>query len=244
MTAFDHLAAAYDDLWTNTTVGQLQRTAVWRHAGPLFAAGDSVLELGCGTGEDALWLGRLGVQVTATDGSPAMVRRAQIQGVDARLLRIEDMGHLDGAFDGVFSNFGALNCVQSIAALCEPLAGLIRPGGHFVVCVMGRFCLWETCWYLLHGQFGKAARRWSGRASSSLGVDVYYPRCGEIERALSPAFVPTKCVGIGVLVPPSYVSGIPTGMLEGLACIDRRIEGWPVVRSFADHRLLMFRRLG
>ena len=51
----------------------------------LFQPGDQVLELGCGTGEDAIWLAKRGVRVLATDGSPAMLeataRKAQAEGV-------------------------------------------------------------------------------------------------------------------------------------------------------------------
>ena len=54
--AFDRLAPRYDQLWTRSTVGHLQREAVWRHLAPLFKPGQTALDLGCGTGEDALHL--------------------------------------------------------------------------------------------------------------------------------------------------------------------------------------------
>jgi len=43
----------------------------------LFAPGERVLELGCGTGEDAVHLGRHGVRVLATDASLGMVAAAR-----------------------------------------------------------------------------------------------------------------------------------------------------------------------
>ncbi|HZL57870.1 MAG TPA: methyltransferase domain-containing protein, partial [Bryobacteraceae bacterium] len=84
--AFDSLAAVYDDLWTNSTIGQLQRAAFWRHAGPLFRPGETVLDLGCGTGEDAALLRDRGIRTLAIDSSPEMVRVACERGIDARLL--------------------------------------------------------------------------------------------------------------------------------------------------------------
>ena len=60
---FDLLAADYDRTWTNSGAGRLQRDAVWRHLLPLFHSGDWVLDLGCGTGEDAQHLSRLGIRV-------------------------------------------------------------------------------------------------------------------------------------------------------------------------------------
>ncbi|NJN98346.1 MAG: class I SAM-dependent methyltransferase, partial [Anaerolineales bacterium] len=76
-TAFDAFAAAYDDDFTHSLLGQLLRPRVWDILAQHFSAGQHVLELTCGTGEDALWLTRRGVHVTATDGSAAMVRQAE-----------------------------------------------------------------------------------------------------------------------------------------------------------------------
>ena len=82
-----------------------------------FVPETSVLDLGCGTGEDAQQLGRAGVRVRAIDASPEMVRIARHRGVDAEVGNIEELEHLDGTFDGVISDFGALNCVEDLAAV-------------------------------------------------------------------------------------------------------------------------------
>ena len=74
MAAFDRVAPRYDELWTNTDVGRLQREAVWRHIDPLFRAGSRIVDLGCGTGADAVHLSGAGVHVSAFDASREMVR--------------------------------------------------------------------------------------------------------------------------------------------------------------------------
>jgi SAM-dependent methyltransferase len=78
---FDAAAATYDADFSERRLGRWLRQAVQAHLGALFAPGDRVLELGCGTGEDALWLARRGVRVTATDASPAMldITRGKVQ---------------------------------------------------------------------------------------------------------------------------------------------------------------------
>ncbi len=43
--AFDRIARDYDDLWTRTGTGRLQREAVWRYIDRLFSPGDHVLDL-------------------------------------------------------------------------------------------------------------------------------------------------------------------------------------------------------
>jgi SAM-dependent methyltransferase len=112
--AFDRMAAQYDRVWTHSSIGQLQREAVWRSIGPLFMPGLAALDLGCGTGEDGLAMMRAGLQVRGIDASPEMVRIARERGVDAEVLAIENCGRLDGSYDVVLSNFGALNCVKDL----------------------------------------------------------------------------------------------------------------------------------
>jgi SAM-dependent methyltransferase len=239
---FDRIANSYQQLWDDSEAGGLQRAAVWRYLKPLVRARDRVLDLGCGTGEDALRFARLGANVTGIDASPEMVRIACERGVDARLCRIEDIGALQTKFDGAVSSFGALNCVADLTALREPLARMIVPGGYLAICIMGRFCFLETVWYLLSGDPRKAMRRWRGSTSSSLGLRVFYPSSRQIEQAFAPKFQLETSAGIGILVPPSFVRGVSGGLLRRFHRIDRRIAAWPVFRGSGDHRLLIFRR--
>jgi SAM-dependent methyltransferase len=233
----------------------LQREAVWRRIDPLFGPGDSLLDLGCGTGEDALHFMKAGVRVRAIDASSEMVRIARQRGVNAEHLPIagetacatlhsstRNMGGAGGfachgLFDGVISNFGALNCVEKLDR--PGLASLVRPGGYLAICVMGRFCLWETVWYLFHAEPRKAFRRWSRPAVSSFGIRIYYPSIRQLRESLLPDFDLIEWCGIGISVPPSYVSGLPEEMLKRLGRMDRHLG---MLRSFSDHRLLIFRR--
>lgn len=241
-TAFDKLARTYDQQWTRSPIGRIQRDAVWRHIHGLFPPGGTVLDLGCGTGEDALHLMNTGIRVEAIDSSSEMVSVARERGVDARILAIEDVGVLATRFDGVISNFGAINCVESVSLLGGALARLVRPGGCMAICLMGRFCLWETAYYLLCFQHRKAFRRFSRKvASSSINVPVYYPSVGELERALRPDFELLRWYGVGVAVPPSYIR-ISTATLRPLAALDRWLAHCPLLRALSDHRLLIFVR--
>jgi SAM-dependent methyltransferase len=237
--AFDRLAPDYDSLWTDAPVGRLQRDAVWRRIHPFFQVGDRVLDLGCGTGEDAVWLTRLGARVTAIDASPEMVKRAQARGIDARVLAIEEISRIEARFEVVFSNFGALNCVADWKSLMP----LVKPGGYAVLCIMGRFCLWETAWYLLTGQPRKAFRRWRGlHFHRALGIQLFYPGVASVRRMFASEFRLISITGIAVCVPPSYIRGLPASILRLLDRLDRWAGALPVLRSLADHRLLVFRR--
>jgi SAM-dependent methyltransferase len=245
--AFDQLAARYDELWTHSAVGRAQREAVWRSIGALFRPGDRVLDLGCGTGEDAVRIERMGAHVTAIDASPQMVAvtRQRLRGVGAcDVLALEDLARLipSEKFDGALANFGVLNCVGDVRSVAAELARLVRPGGRVALCVMSRFCLWETAWHLLRGEPGKAFRRLRrGPAMTSLGFPVFYPPSAELAAAFAPEFQRTRTRGIGVFVPPSYVKA-PSAFCAALVGLDRLFAGWPLLRAMGDHCLLTFIR--
>jgi ubiquinone/menaquinone biosynthesis C-methylase UbiE len=240
--AFDRVAARYDETWTNSAIGRAQRDQVWREIDPLFQRGDHILDIGCGTGEDAAHLAARGVSVDAIDASPAMIEQARGRGgFSAWVLRAEELGRAwprPTSYDGAISNFGVLNCLADWPAFARDLAVLVRPGGAVAICVIGRFCAWETIYYATRLQFGKAFRRVRGTAGSSLGVRVRYRSVGEF---LAPEFELRAWVGIGLFVPPSYVR-LPRRMVRLLAALDRVCGNLPLLRGLADHRLLIFVR--
>jgi SAM-dependent methyltransferase len=240
---FDKIAPDYDALWSNTAIGRAQRSAVWRHIDPLFKKGDFVLDLGCGTGVDGLHFQSRGVSVYAIDGSPQMVEVARRRGVDAHCFSIECLEHFDFQLDGVISNFGVLNCVESLAAITSTLAGMVRARGYVVLCFLNRFCLWEIAFYLLRGQPSKAFRRLSGRAKSSIGAMVFYPSAAQIVSAFRANFRLVNSYGIGFCVPPSYVGFLSERKIEQLSAADQKLAGSPAFRWLADHRLYVFQRL-
>ena len=185
---FQQIAPQYAELWSETSRGRIQREQVWREIDGLFKTGDRVLDLGCGTGDDAVYLMSRGVNVFAIDSAPGMVDIARDRGVDAKTVAIEELGSLEDMFDGAISNFGALNCVADLDTLSEVLARLVRPQGMLALCVMGRFC-WRTDWRHL-------AQRWSGHARWR-GIDVYYRSAPSVARAFALDFSYQRRVSIG-----------------------------------------------
>ena len=65
--------------------------------------GDTILDMGCGSGRDSLTFYNLGYDVTPLDGSEEMCRLAEIHtGLDVLQMKYEEM-NFDGAFDGVWA---------------------------------------------------------------------------------------------------------------------------------------------
>lgn len=254
--AFDRLASAYDEEFSRSVLGRRLREAVWAHVDRSFGPGDRILDLGCGTGEDALHLAGRGVRVWGIDASAAMVRRAREKAardgledrVRVRRAAIEELGTLDlgGApFDGVLSNFGALNCVGDLPATARSLSRVTRPGAPLLLCVMGPFVPWEWAWYLLQGRPRTAFRRLRPRGVRWRGAEVRYPTPGTLARAFSGPFESRGAVAVGALLPPTYAEEWARRhprLVGALDRAERRLEGVPPLALLADHYLLELRR--
>jgi ubiquinone/menaquinone biosynthesis C-methylase UbiE len=254
---WDMTAEKYDQIFPNKAIGQAQREVVWQELSGIFHSGQRVLELNCGTGIDAVRLAEGGVRVLACDISPRMIevarRRALAENagklVDFRVLPTEDIAALkdEGPFEGAFSNFAGLNCVEDVSAVAQSLARLLKPGASVLVCMMGRFFLWETVWYLMHGNLRKATRRFKsgsvGRLNDDATVTVYHRSVGAIARTFGPEFLLRRWRGVGISIPPTHLENWARrhpSALSALTKTDRWLGRIPVLRSLADCVLLHF----
>ncbi|MGA3023383.1 MAG: methyltransferase domain-containing protein [Bryobacteraceae bacterium] len=242
LAPFDRIAGSYDTLWTKSDVGRAQREAVWRVIDRMFQPGDKVLDVGCGTGEDAVHLGHRRIHVSAIDASGEMVRMASSRGVAATQLAAEELDRIRATYDGALSDFGVLNCTANLPMIASSLARLVRPGGYAAICLLNRTCAWEIAWFGLRLHVRTALRRMRrGGVLSSLGLWVHYPSAREVRRAFEPAFELVQSRGVGVFVPPSYVS-LPTRMVRLTVEADALLGGLAMLRTLGDHRLYVFRR--
>lgn len=249
-TPFERLAASYDETFTRSVLGARMRAATWRRLDGAFPAGARVLELGCGTGEDAVHLAARGVRVLATDPAAAMVREAREKAdgaglgglVETRVLDAARLDEVEGEpFDGAFSNFGALNCVPRLAPVAAGLGRLVRPGGRVVLCLLGRYVPWEWAWFLARGRRDAAFRRLSSGGAEWRGLRVSYPPLRELKRTFAPGFRFAGARAVGAFLPPSYAEAWATRhprLLGALDALERRVEALPPFPSLADHVLL------
>ncbi len=265
--AFDSVAHDYDRTFSHRILGRWLRSAVHQqiHA---HAAGDRVIELGCGTGEDALWLAQRGVQVEALDASAAMLSvtehklrragvadRVRLEQIDlngdtnrlrAALAGLASSG--DQLFNGCLSNFGVLNCVTSRPALAAAVAAVMRPGARLTAVVMGPVCIWEIAAFALRGQLANAGRRLHGRSPVRIGdqtIVVDYPTPRRLRRELHPWFRATTTRAIGVLLPPSQLAHLVDRRLmlfERLRRWEDRIAHLRPASWLSDHYLLELKR--
>ncbi len=257
--AFDSVAADYDGPRGNNDLIQDIRCEMWRWLDATFAQGSRLIDLGCGTGLDAVRLARLGHEITATDWSPLMAQRTRERAENERVtdrLRAIAMGahelrRLEGAgiYDGAYSNLGPLNCVPDLPNVSRECARLLKPGGKLVFTVIGRICPWEIAHFLRRGRWTRAKLRFSrgavpvGMNKRTIWTRYYGPR--EFYRAFEPQYELVHFRGLCVFSPPPYLTWIRDQYPDWHARLwrlDRRMSGWPVIREMGDHFLIVMRK--
>lgn len=265
--AFDQASETYDELYEHNPIMTWMRSRSLATLQTTFAPGSHLLEIGCGTGEEALALSQLGYRVVATDVSPAMIElartKAQNLGVEnvtwralpagqlAELMR--DYGH--GAFDGAFSSFGALNCEPQLESVAAALFHLLRSEAHLICSVMNRWCAWEILWALLHVQprtaFRRLKRGWvpAGLACADGRLSVptcfYGPRA--FVRRMAPQFKLQAVRALPVFLPPPYLDHLPKQhptLWSRLGTLEHRMGNRFPFHSLGDHFLVTMVRVG
>lgn len=261
---FDILAETYDADFSHTQIGKLQRAQVWEKLLPVLSAYKrplNILEINCGTGEDALQLAAMGHTVIATDASAAMIAEAKqkISTDTAAQNRVSfiqcsfeelSLQSFDTKFDLIFSNFGGLNCADSteLSALSKTFSKLLQPGGQLFLVVMGTFCAWETGWHLLKGKFDTAFRRRKKVVPFTIDgktIPVYYYSPATFKKLMSHEFVYIDSFAAGLFIPPSYLEPFflnRQAMLGKLNSLEKKLAGPSIMCRLSDHYCIVFKK--
>src|SRR5207244_779440 len=104
---------------------------------------------------------------------------------------IDSARYAGQSFNGVFSNFGGLNCIPNLSRVFEAAANWLKPGSCAVFCIVGRFCPWEMMSFLVRGNIKGAFRRFNVDSTAQVGSSkfpVWYYSPGDIRKMLRPWF--------------------------------------------------------
>jgi SAM-dependent methyltransferase len=251
---FGSASISYDKNFTFTKIGKAQRNRVYSYINPIISNSKkiSILEINCGTGEDAIKFAQLGHKVLATDVSPEMIEIAnakinlnnlQFEVLDINLINPEDFVQ---KFDLVFSNFGGLNCLSKdqlkiFFSKCVPL---LKPQGKIVAVIMSKKCLWGIFYFFLKGKFITAKRR---NTTSPIVIKVhgepiktwfYNPK--DIVSLTEKLFVIKFIKPIGISIPPSYLenSFVTKGIVFKVLVNIEKLLGLSALAKYADHFII------
>ena len=147
--AYDMLASTYDglvqdDFWMRSVL----RHRLMR----LFAVGDRVLDVACGTGLETLFLAQRNVRMVGIDISPRTIERlrekARAKGL-AELVeaRVHDASKplpwAPESFDGIVSTFAGLNTVRSLRDFAADAHRVLKPRGRLLIHMVAPSGIWS-----------------------------------------------------------------------------------------------------
>ncbi|MEZ4722598.1 MAG: methyltransferase domain-containing protein [Flavobacteriales bacterium] len=253
---FDAVAATYDEEFTNSIIGRLQRARVWKFLKQDLRGEKKlrILEINCGTGIDAAWLVSQGHHVLATDVSEGMISKAkELHGSTAVCFEVCAIENIESKygndrFDVVFSNFGGLNCLspEALKRLNDQVFALLEPNGRFIAVFLAKKPLMELLYFRLKGMKSQASRRQIGFAevsiSNGVSVPTWYYNAKEI-KSFFKLFRVNKIRPVGLFVPPSYLArwvdkhSLLVRLLFGMELV---FGGGSSFGDFGDHIYLSF----
>ncbi len=221
---------------------------------PLLPPGTPLLDIGCGTGEEALLFAQAGFSVLGIDISPAMVWQAQAKAGAhdlrrAAVFKVLPAGRLEtlderGPFAGAYASLGTLNTEPDLAGLARGLHERLAPGAPFSASVMNDRCLFER-WRGRSCALDRSATWHEGRAGTG-GVEApvrfFSPRA--FARSFAPYFRVERVIAFPLWFPPVQMHARFQERLPHYVQrepLERRTRGWPLLRNWGDHFLMILR---
>ncbi len=258
--AFDAVAPDYDRHIFGNPINTWLRNVSISVMKQLFKPGDTVLEIGCGTGTETLSLARYGVRVIATDISKKMVEvltsKARDQGVSDKVTGIwsrpvdlkEKLSKVGfSELDGAYSTYGAINTEPRLQDAVRILHDLLKPGAPLVLGVWNKYCLYEIFGYIFKLKPRLAFVRLRnpvpvGKSRFCVATNAF--SVGSLGKIVNPYFKLKTVYGVVITLPPSNLTRyLPPRRVFGLwKSLDLNIgKAFPMNR-LGDHFLAVYSR--
>lgn len=256
--AFDEESGSYDDKYASSWVMPLLRRRFRRIAADHLPAGGRLLEIGCGTGEDALHFAALGHRVTGIDPSLEMLKvlaeKAEVRGekVETFQLSTRSLRALSAtrynSFDGAYAFWGPVNYDRDLRPFAHELGLMLKPGACLLLGSVNRLSIWEVAAGTAKGDLRHAFRRLSrDGVEVEVGeqtVRAFCPSWSELVGQFADDFVPVRTHALSLFLPPPYleslVSAEPWG--QALDALEGLFGGWWPLSGFGDHQVVVLRR--
>jgi deazaflavin-dependent oxidoreductase (nitroreductase family) len=257
--AFDGVAKDYDRHIFGNPINIWLRNVSISVMNLLFKSGDTVLELGCGSGTETLSLAKRGVKVIATDISKRMIEvlkaKAKKMEIDKNVVgiwsrpldlkeRLESLGN--SKLDGAYSTYGAVNTEPRLGETLRDVHFLLKEKAPLLLGVWNKYCLYEMLGYTLKMKPGLAFARLRnpvpvGKSRFCVSTNAF--SVGSLASMVDPYFELERVYGVVVTLPPSNLTKyLPGGrMFRLLKSIDLNLgRGFPMNR-LGDHFLAVYR---
>ena len=259
--SFNRIAADIDNVVVRNPINAWMHAVTMARVRAAFLPGARILELGCGTGTDAIAMAQGGRRVFAFDLSPEMVARARAKvaaaGLEDRVVvaqgRTRDLRSVVGTspwsrFDGAYANF-TLTYEEDLEGVARDVAEVLLPGARFLFTVPNRLVLSEVAIYGPLLRFSEVLGRFARPLRKDIHgtlVEIHAWSPGRVVRALRPRFRLVGMAGVPVFLPPVYLHeqyrrlGGGQRLLQGL---DRRLGDRFPWNRLGEHTLFEFERV-
>jgi SAM-dependent methyltransferase len=255
---FDKAAQNYDTTFTNSVIGKLQRNLVYECLSKIIKEKNpkTILEINCGTGEDAIWLGKQNFNVVATDISSTMVEIAKSK-TDLKNVTFQqaDINSIVADFstknfDLLFSNFGGLNCLskEELTRFFSTIPEILATKSQIFLVIMPKNTLWESFYFSLKLDFKNAFRRKKEYAIANVDgekVTTYYYNPKDIVNLANANFEIKLLKPIGFFVPPSYLEPFfknKPKLISFINTLEQKVKNLSWLSKFADHYVIVLEK--
>lgn len=266
--AFDKIAADYDLTENQNEILKWMRGIVHKIYLQNFKSEDNLLELNCGTGEDAIFLAGSGRKVFATDISEKMIeilnakcRMQKAEGsIISKVASFDEINTIEqNNFDGVISNFGGLNCINEFDKLSKDLSVKLKSKGLFIAVVMSTVCPWEIFYYMVKLDFKNAFRRFKKEGiqaklnsccrelATGMGEKVltFYFSPKVFAKQFSQWFSVEKIYSLGYFTPPPFMIGLYRRfkpIVKLFMKLDEALMKYFPFNRFGDHFIIVMKK--
>jgi len=260
--AFDSASEEYDYTISHNYINSWIRKKSVSEVLKLVNRDSILLEIGCGTGEEALKIAKYAKLVVATDISSRMielltlkVKAKKMEGkvIPLRLAasKIENVRKLTGIekFDLAYSFNGCLNCEPNLGIFSESLGRLLKPYSCFICSIRNPVCSSEMLSHLFTFQLKKATSRKNQPTMVSVGgkdIPAFYYTPNEFIHYFQHLFRIRRFFALPAILPPAYLSDyyLKMGPLTRLAeYIDKLFCSIPPFNMLGDQTLFIFEKI-
>jgi SAM-dependent methyltransferase len=259
-SAFNQVADTIETTAVQNPVNAWMRKTSRREILATFPSGSALVEIGCGTGADAVFLAERAYRIAAFDISDRMVeisrKRVAAQKLEGRVLvwrgRLREVAdELSRSqwcpFDGAFANF-SLAYEESLREVVQTVHALLKPRARFVFTLPNKLCVSEPAIALVRLSARRAVGRfreplWATIHGTTVRVRAY--TTARVRKILQGLFEIEGTIGVPVFMPPpSFYRPALERLRASLELLDDRLATRFPWRHLGETTLFKARKVG
>ena len=259
-SAFNQVADTIETTAVQNPVNTWMRKTSRREILATFPPGSALVEIGCGTGADAVFLAERTYRIAAFDISDRMVeisrKRVATQKLEGRVLvwrgRLKEVAdELSRSqwcpFDGAFANF-SLAYEESLREVAQTVYGLLKPRARFVFTLPNKLCVSEPAIALVRLRIRRALGRFCEPLLATIHgttVRVHVYTTARVRKILQGLFEIEATTGVPVFMPPpSFYRPALERLRASLELFDDRLATRFPWRHLGETTLFKARKVG